>query len=411
MAEFFKAFPPLICIIYWIFFAKKGVNQLTIFLTLFLVFFVSFSANFFSIYRYLYQLMQLILIGCFLYLTFKSKKISKILIIPLIFLFFIIFSLITNHFDTDAQVQTINFISILGVLGFFSIAFKEKYNIIKSIDFLGNLAFIASVFGLFEFATLLSPRIEGTFTNPNYYALFLGVGFCSVYNNKNQKFFMLKLIVIFLAILLSGSRAGIVFPIIQLLWSLYLRRKYFLLICILTIIISITQFIDLSRGGSTQGSDAERVLFAKIALNMSKDHPYNGVGWGRYPAEFSDYSGNIPTIMLDDGVIDASSQDRRVTHNDLLRILSELGYLAFLFAIYYLIHTFYILVRYRGFGEHFLMPCWLGMILFSLTHNNMNSILFWLFLTMPLYFYGFYKQQKRHDTLLIKHNKLKFKNV
>ena len=331
-------------------------------------------------------------------LLIKLKKLKKNLIYMFVFLLFILFSLIGNSLDNDYISQTINFIALFGVLGFLLNQIKSKENLYTILKYIGEISFVLAILGIIEFLLTGTPRVEATFANPNYYALFLGIGFCCLYNFKiNLKW--LKLLVVLLAIILSGSRSGILFPLMQFFWALYLDKKYLKLIFLIFIGASILGTLSLRDKEATSGSDAERMVFAKMAIEMAKDHPLNGVGWGRFPAEFKNYT-YISNNLLFKGVeVDASGQDRRVTHNDLVRILAELGFPAFLLAIGFLLYNIFILIKFKSFNEVFLLPVWLGVILFSLSHNNMNSIIFWFFLFFPLIFLRFYKHQNNRNLI------------
>lgn len=393
MIENLKFFYPLVLFFYWFVYSFRFEKKI-IFLLFFFTVFAACSSNFSFIYREFFQIFQFLMIFYFIVVLIKLKKLKKNLIYMFVFLLFIIFSLIGNSLDNDYISQTINFIALFGVLGFLLNQIKSKENLYTILKYIGEISFVLAILGIIEFLLTGTPRVEATFANPNYYALFLGIGFCCLYNFKiNLKW--LKLLVILSAIILSGSRSGILFPLIQFFWALYFDKKYLKLIFLIFIGSSILGTLSLRDKEDTSGSDAERIVFAKMAMEMVKDHPLNGVGWGRFPAEFKNYS-YISNNLLFKGVeINASDHDRRVTHNDLIRILAELGFPAFLLAIAFLLYNFFILIKFKSFNEVFLLPCWFGLILFSLSHNNMNSIFFWFFLYLPLIFLGFYRGNKK----------------
>ena len=393
MIENLKFFYPLVLFFYWFVYSFRFEKKI-IFLLFFFTVFAACSSNFSFIYREFFQFFQFLMIFYFMVVLIKLKKLKKKLIYMFVFLLFIRFSLIGNSLDNDYISQTINFIALFGVLGFLLNQIKSKENLYTILKYIGEISFVLAILGIIEFLLTGTPRVEATFSNPNYYALFLGIGFCCLYNFKiNLKW--LKLLVVLLAIILSGSRSGILFPLMQFFWALYLDKKYLKLIFLIFIGASILGTLSLRDKEATSGSDAERMVFAKMAIEMAKDHPLNGVGWGRFPAEFKNYS-YISNNLLFKGVeINASDHDRRVTHNDLIRILAELGFPAFLLSIAFLLYNFFILIKFKSFNEVFLLPCWFGLILFSLSHNNMNSIFFWFFLYLPLIFLRFYRGNKK----------------
>lgn len=393
MVENFKFFAPLILFFYWFLYSFRLEKKIG-FLLLFFTTFAAFSSNFSFIYRESYQFIQILMIFYFILILIKVKKLNKILIYMFVFLLFIFFSLIGNSFDNDYISQTINFIALFGVLGFLLHQIKSKENLYIILRYIGEISFVLAILGIIEFLLTGALRVEATFSNPNYYSLFLGIGFCCLYNFKIN-FKWLKLLIIIVAIFLSGSRSGILFPFMQFFWSLYLDKKYLKLFLSIFIGIVLVGTISLRDKEATAGSDAERIVFTKMAIEMAKDHPLNGIGWGRFPAEFKNYS-YISNNLLFKGVeINASDHDRRVTHNDLMRILAELGFPVFLLAIGFLLYNIFILMKFKSFNEVFLLPCWFGLILFSLSHNNMNSIFFWFFLFLPLIFLRFYRGNKK----------------
>lgn len=397
MIENIKFVYPLVLFFYWFIYSFRFEKKV-VFLLFFFTAFAAFSSNFSFIYREGFQFIQFLMIFYFILTLIKVKKLKKTLIYMFIFLLFILFSLIGNSFDNDYISQTINFVALFGVLGFLLNQIKDKENLYIVLKYIGEISFFLAILGVIEFLLTGAARVETTFSNPNYYSLFLGIGFCCLYNFKiNLKW--LKLIIIVIAIILSGSRSGTLFPLLQVFWSLYLDKKYLKLIFLIFVGASLLGTISLRDKEATAGSDAERMVFAKMAIAMAKDHPLNGVGWGRFPAEFKNYT-YISNNLLFKGVeVDASGQDRRVTHNDLIRILAELGFLAFLLTIGFLLYNIFILIKFKSFSEVFLLPVWLGVVLFSLSHNSMNSIIFWFVLFFPLIFLKFYKHQNSRNLI------------
>jgi O-antigen ligase len=384
-------FPPLFLLLLGKFcYQNKSTN-----LRLCSLFFTSvacFSQNFSFIFRELHQLIQLGLLFLFVVTIFKNGRGLKVFYLPLCFLAFVITSLVFSTIDADAKGQLINICAVFGVLCFIYLCIKDEKQLIKLLYFIGELAALAAFSGIVEYILGISTRIEGSFANPNYFALFIGVGWAPVYCyfSKTKKYLALPIMT--LAIVLSGSRAALIFPILFVLWRIYLQNnilKMFLYGTLTALIFSAVLMSGLTRLSSseTSGSDAERLVFAKIAINMAIDNPFIGVGWGRFISEFSNYSSTVDKIILEGGTVDASKQDRRVTHNDLLRIIAELGFVAFFLVLIFLIKTGWLIYKYKGFGIDSLFPCWCGMLVFSLTHNNLNTAYSWFFLLLPWFIY------------------------
>lgn len=394
--------PPIFLVFFGFFCFKKISTSLKL-CALFFTSIAAFSQNFSLIFRELHQLIQLIILFFWIVSLLKTYKQNKTIYFLVIFSIFMGISFIGAPIDQDARTQVINFIVVFGVIGFLFNSLKNKKDLEIILVYFSGLAFITACSGLIEFLVSSSARIEGTFANPNYFALFIGLGWVPVfvYYRSPSKYFCLCIMT--LAIILSGSRAALLFPILYLIWRIYLNGNIIKMFFYSTLSVLILSLILLSgatrfTSESTKGSDAERIIFAKIAINMALEHPYTGVGWGRFITEFSNYAGTVDKIILDNGTIDASNQERRVTHNDLLRILSELGFIAFIFSLYFLFRTGLLIRKFKGFGMEWLFPCWCGMIIFSLTHNNLNTALSWFFILLPWFLYSKEKKSPRSSS-------------
>lgn len=358
-----------------------------------------FSQNFSLFFREFHQLIQVCIAGLFLILVFKKRTFHQILIFPILFLFFIVASLVLAPFDDDAKSQLANYLVVISVLGFLLITIKNKADLMLILHFIGQLAFLAACFGLVEYVLgVTSSRIEATFANPNYFALFVGVGWVPVLCYFPKSLRWLCLIMMIVAIVISGSRSALIFPLAYMVWMIYKQANFFKIVAYTSVgvvLVGLLLFSGLTRFSSSEtgGSDAERLIFGKIAISMAVENPYLGVGWGRFISEFSNYSSDVDKIVLESGTIDASKQDRRVTHNDLLRILAELGFFSFLLVVFFLVKTALLIKNNKGFGIDSLFPCWFGMFLFSLTHNNLNTAFSWFFFLLPWLLYFSQKSQ------------------
>jgi O-antigen ligase len=401
-SDLLKLLVPVVFILMWLDFSRKNKSIHLAGAALFFTSIAAFSQNFVFIYRELHQTIQVLMILFAIRTVIKEKKINKVNFIFLAFLIFVFISLIfANNFDDDARVQLVNLLAAIGVTNYL-------YNSIYSISrlqivmqFVGQLTVMLAIFGLIEFSLNISQRVEVTFANANYYAFFLGVGSCVAIKNMSNLRTKLSLTIIFIAIILSGSRAAFIFPILQIFWYVY-RFKSFKHIIIYGV-IGVFAIIGLAASGITrfsdiqaiEGSDAERIIFTRIAYEMANDHPFTGVGWGRYISEFESYSSTAEKIFTSTGVIDVSGQERRVTHNDLTRILAELGWIALVASLILLIFGFIKIFKNKKHQLGYVFPIWSGIIIFSLTHNNLNGALFWFLFLMPFYF--FREHLKNHD--------------
>ena len=153
--------------------------------------------------------------------------------------------------------------------------------------------------------------------------------------------------------------------------------------------LSTTRISDLEQ---LRYNDAERVLFAKVAIRMAGDHPVNGVGWGRFISEYSNYTSVAERSLGVRVRFENPEMRRRVTHNDYLRILAELGWVAFSSCLVFSLYSLVILWRHRAFGIEYLAPVYVGMLMFSLGHNNLNGAFFWFVFLLPYWLYLRLKQ-------------------
>ena len=396
-----KLLAPFVFVIAWLEFSLHNRSKYLILATLFFTSLVAFSQNFVFIYREIHQGIQMVLILFSVRTLIKSKKILKFNRLFLIFLILIGISFIFSRFDEDARIQLVNLVVAITVTNFLYGSLNSVSRIKVVLKFIARITIILSIIGLIEYAAISSERIEGTFANPNYYAFFLGIGYCFVFYSNKGVAKNLSLILILTAIVLSGSRAGLAFPLLQMIWHIYKSNnlKGFIVYGICGSIVAlgiagsgVTRFSDASN--SSEGSDAERIIFTRIAFQMAADHPFTGVGWGRYISEFKNYSSNSEQIATSSGVIDASEQERRVTHNDLTRILAELGWIAFILSLISLIVGLLNIIRNKNSEMEYILPLWLGTVIFSLTHNNLNSALFWFIFLMPFHFFSINKVDK-----------------
>jgi len=390
--EFIKLIFPSFIFISWVIFSFRFRKKYTIIgSALYLASYVAFSSNFIFVYREFHQFIQLILICFFIYPTILSGRPGWINKILMVFLLFIVISLISSPIDEDAKSQLINFIVCLGVTNYLFSSIKSSSDVEKIFQYMASLAVILSIAGLLEFASDPGRRIETTFSNPNYFGLFLGIGFCAVAVSFNGFKRNLSLILILVMIVASGSRSSIAFPFFYSLWHIYRQKRYdkqiilllFFLIMTTSVVYSgMTRFSDKEQ---TAASDAERLVFAKIAIRMANTHPFTGVGWGRFISEFENYSSFSEQVVTAGGVIDVSEQTRRVTHNDFLRILAELGWVAFATVIALTIYGVRLQLTSFTHFFSFLPPIWGGMVFFSIGHNNLNNALFWFIFLLPFF--------------------------
>ena len=388
-------FPFVFFMAFLVFCIEHKNNKLRL-VALFFTSIVAFSQNFAFVFREIHQAVQLLLVFFLFVMILKTGRVSKLICFMLFFLGFIIVSLLNAPIDSDAVAQSVNFIIVFLVLVFLYTAIHSLEGLHIILKYFGLLGLLLAVSGVVEFAFSGGGRIEGTFANPNYFALFVSLAWVPVYTYFGAYKKCASLAIMTIVIILSGSRAALIIPFIHFVWTLYKTAslsRIFIYGTILFVFVSILLVSGLTRFSSSESSasDAERIIFAKMAINMAVDNPVTGVGWGRFISEFSNYSTTVDKVVLSAGTIDASKQDRRVTHNDFLRILSELGFIAFFASIFYVFKTYFLISKNNSFGVEPLFACWFGVVFFSLTHNNLNTAMTWFFLLLP--WFVFYKSR------------------
>lgn len=392
-SDLLKLVAPMVFVFIWLDFCRKNRSMYLIGATLFFTSIAAFSQNFSFIYREIHQAIQVLIILFTLRVLMRTNKLHRVNLIFLVFFAFIGISLISSGIDDDARGQFINFLVVIGVTNYLYKSISSASRMQLLIEFIGRLAVFSSIIGLIEFLANTSQRIEGTFANPNYYAFFLGIGFCAIFQRISSLRRNLSLALILMAMILSGSRAALAFPIMQFVWHVYCLKNlrslviYGVLGLFIIVALTASELTRFSDVQASEGSDAERIIFAKIAYKMASDHPLTGVGWGRYISEFGNYSSSAERIFTSSGVVDAEDQDRRVTHNDYVRILAELGWIAFFASIISLFVGFAKFLKNKDNEIAYIFPIWLGVVIFSFAHNNLNTALFWFFFLLPFYYF------------------------
>jgi len=389
--QFIKLLTPVLIFGAWIFFTMETKSVLLMGTGLFFASYASISSNYTFVYREIYQLLQILLTVVFIIRALHKRIISRINLIFVVLLGFIGVSLIFAPLDNNVKSQLMNYLVAASVANYIFISIRSTKDLENVLFFVARLAVILASLGLLEFLYNPESRVEVTFSNPNYYGFFLGIGFCVVFIKWNGWPRNIALVIIVFAIIMSGSRSAVAFPVLQSIWVLYRKlnfRKVITMVTSLMLIITFIIYSGLTRFNYTNLSDSsnmERIIYAKIALRMANNHQLTGVGWGRYISEFSNYSSLAEQVITTSGVVDVSEQESRVTHNDYLRILAELGWIAFFMAIIISVYGIRLIIINYGFGLEYLPPIWIGLLLFSFTHNNMNNALFWFLFLLPFF--------------------------
>lgn len=393
MEDFFKIAPPLAVLLLWLRFALSKADAPTKVATLYLMSVGVFSFNFAFYFREIHQSIHafVALLGL---VTLIRKGFPKFNFALLIFASMIAISVTSASAwnDRDARSHLINFTLIFFVVNFFRGYCWNEQSMLACLRFLAGAGTIIASFGLIEWVFLTEGRIEGPMSNPNYFGFYLGVTYIAAFYALQKWTRIGAMAAMLIAILLCGSRAAFLFPIAHaafyFLHSKEVLRRFVMMLGVLAVAMALVM-TGVSRFSATEAvssSDSERLAFLHIALDMAADHPLTGVGWGMFPAEFWSYASASDAVIFSmDQEVDVSREERRVTHNDLLRVLAELGYIAGAFASVIVIWGLWKCMRGNLPMAGAIAPLWLGNITFAMTHNNMNSALFWILFLLPFF--------------------------
>lgn len=388
--EAIKTFVPWLLMILWAFRLRQNRNSASALASLYVVIFAGFSANFTFIYRELGQGFS-VFCALLVFAGIFSRRTAPRYSIPLVvFFLFIALSLIDNR-SALAFGATLNFISVsLVTVAVLGLLLTERG--LKS--FREAMIYCATVLSITAVVEVLGAggRAEATFTNPNYLAFFLGVAGCIASLGSTGRCRWPVFIVICAGIFVTQSRAGMLFPIAALAGyaaNVGLRR-----LAIIGPVLGgafVALFLALSSSESqrdVEGSDAERYLAIEAGIQMTSDHLIAGVGWGRYLEEFWVANSRAPSLFPATEVVNVYSHRDMVSHNDFVRVFAELGVAGGLYFILLLAWSSRSIFRLPSELRYMFAAMLLGSLAFSLTHNNLNSSLFWIILMFPIAFTG-----------------------
>lgn len=326
----------------------------------------------------------------------KSNKIKSILIYEYMLLTFILISFFISifKFDKVGEDAFLNIfkliISFLYLNVFYIILKRDKedflfmikiwvYNTVVN-SIIGIVAFIVNEVGI-ETIFMYGNRLKGSFEDPNLYAcyLFIGFGLCIYLKElKKENILSIEIIVIIIAILLTGSRGALVtLGCIALILLMKLKRKnkigIIIIISLLVIIAFKTGFFEtiLNRVEFLGDKGDVRFKLWEIGFKLSLLNPFFGVGIGNFI-----YAGNY---IFDENI-------SNLTHNTYLNILSENGVIVFL--IFFSIYMFFLRKmcskKYKNLG---LLISLVSVLVFFLSLNLENFRCIWALNALIFYYF------------------------
>ena len=246
----------------------------------------------------------------------------------------------------------------------------NQINVFKRILVVNTV--VLSIAAIYESVVLGALRPEATMTNPNYMSYYICLGLVAILTLYNDKRKFLIWAIGFFAVYLSGSYSCVFASIVCLLF--YFANKAqsviwtrlligftvvgaFFLVITMSMSLEITAVFSGAKGGTL------RNIIWSDAFDQFKHHPLLGVGYNTYYYE-------TPDKLF-------------ATHNDLVRIIVELGVIGIVAIGYRIKKAVYSLSLVNGEARQCFTMFIVTTILFSMFHNNMNSLLFWLVFSLP----------------------------
>ncbi len=378
-------FVSLVLIIFFILVRMQRVSISSALLTGYLVAYCVLFQNFDWVFRSIGQVFLMLFVVYFL--ARHHRSVSYLEVSVAMFFLLVCASTYISMASTSQITQVINLlVSLLSGLAVLSL-FSTRQKLVFYFDVIRKISLLASVFALVDFFFMGSSRVELTFANPNYLALFLGVGLLSYYLSNQTYVDKIVLVLIFIGILTTGSRSAILGALAGMAYVQVIRNfgikfalvsLYGFLIAFFVLLVNVNWFES-----ELSGSDYERILFARIGLEMFSDNYLFGLGWGGYAANFETYYLSYIENTEDGVQFALSIAEMRVSHNDFIRFVSELGVLGLVLILVYLSLCAKSFVVMEKDFKIVLFPVWFLFVLFSLTHNNLNTGFTWVILLVP----------------------------
>ena len=400
---------PLIMIAYLFYFRRdRSLNNLLL-MTLFLSYF-AFATNYtnygldFDIFRYLHRgIGVLVAIALVIYIYRGRVNVFKeqTVIILTLFLLTLLLSFIGNDIYMAYYIHYIrNFIFIALIVTYLYLILDTDEKLQELFQLVIAITALLSLFVVVEVLQIGWGRAWLFYSNPNYlgYALLPGLVLV-IFSKQNYKQLIVPLIIF--SIFATGSRAAelsVVFIVLLFIFfNIKQLNKSYLAVSLLIVISTLILFFD--KIVTNQDFNGTRGVLAKISLNVFNEHPINGMGYGQFRKSFSRYVDEdirkIGNIEIEKALAENTENAEKMTHNDFLTIVAELGLIGLVFVIF-LFYKLYgelkkLLLHSRN--NYFLSISLIGSsLIFSLFHNNLTSFVFWFILFVPFIMNRNYKK-------------------
>ena len=390
-------FIPMIVLGYFLLFLKS--NHLNNFLTgLIFISYLVFATNYtnygleFDIYRYLHRSIGILVAIALVVHIYRYKvNIFKERVVAILTLFFMamLLSFLGNDIYLEYYIHYIrNFIFIALIVTYLYFILDTDEKLQELFQLVIAITVLLSLFVVVEVLQIGWGRAWLFYSNPNYlgYALLPGL-VLAIFSKQKYKQLIVPLIIF--SIFATGSRAAELSAVFIVLLFVFFNikqlNKAYLAVSLLIVISTSILFFD--KIVTNQDFNGTRGVLAKISLNVFNERPINGMGYGQFRKSFGRYIDEdirkIGNIEIEKALAENAE---KMTHNDFLTIVAELGLIGLVFVIF-LFYKLYgelnkLLLHSRN--NYFLSIGLIGgSLIFSLFHNNLTSFVFWFILFVP----------------------------
>jgi O-antigen ligase len=346
----------------------------------------------FDIFRYLHRgIGVLVAIALVVYIYRGRVNVFKeqTVIILALFLLTLLLSFIGNDIYMAYYIHYIrNFIFIALIVTYLYFILDTDEKLQELFQLVIAITVLLSLFVVVEVLQIGWGRAWLFYSNPNYlgYALLPGL-VLAIFSKQKYKQLIVPLIIF--SIFATGSRAAELSAVFIVLLFVFFNikqlNKAYLAVSLLIVISTSILFFD--KIVTNQDFNGTRGVLAKISLNVFNEHPINGMGYGQFRKSFGRYIDEdirkIGNIEIEKALAENAE---KMTHNDFLTIVAELGLIGLVFVIF-LFYKLYgelnkLLLHSRN--NYFLSIGLIGgSLIFSLFHNNLTSFVFWFILFAP----------------------------
>ena len=416
-------FIPLVVVGYFLFFIQnKELKNLLVYL-IFVSFFV-FATNYtnygldIDIYRYLHRAIGIVVVlALFIHIIGNRVNFFKDSVPQILLLFFLILTL--SFFGNDLYMPHYlhyvrNFIFTASISLYIYYKLDSHNNLNEVFVLIEAITLLLSCFVLLESLQIgWGERVRLFYGNANYlaYSLLMGLALI-IFSNSTYKRWVIAPIVL-IAIFATGSRAvelGALFIICCYIFKQQYQKKYLVTIFIIGLSFFLLFYDQII---TNKNYNNTRTIIAQISLNIFKDNPINGLGYGQFRTKFRKYvtqdifnqnnneindtlrgySGDFPSSVRLESMTELDHKNEglfisteKMTHNDFFTIVTELGLLGLFFLIFFFYKLYLELSRLLLHDRtYFLLSIAIigSSLIFSVFHNNLTSFVFWFVLFIP----------------------------